>query len=537
MARIAINVAIVALCVAAALALAYQLALHDQRARARITADVVLNRTALTTEQLASAFERMAAFKPAEACTIPAQRLMRQIDLSSSLLQGIGYIENDTLLCSSLGEPGPIAVGSVDYVSATDTSFRRQRDLPIAPGIPLLMVSARNGYAGLVHPMLIFNLMNDESELSTGVVSYSTRENIIYSAETGIDWSKADLPEGQPEGTYIDGDKLIAWERSPRWDHFTYAVLPMAFVYDEFRALSGVLVPVGLGVGLIALVVIQRLSASRASLPTLLRAGIGRNEILTVYQPIVDMRTGAWVGAEVLARWKRPNGEWVSPEVFVPIAERYGLIPRLTQKVVANCCAEIGKLAEANEGFFVSINISSADLREANFVAQLTETFASHNVPHRSIHFEITERSEVDAETEVQTIAALRDAGFQVGIDDFGIGYSNLAYLDLLHVDYLKIDRAFIAAIARGGQIGTQVVDHIIDLASKRGLALIAEGVEVEEQRNALLSRGVTFAQGWLFGKPLPVHEFVAGWAAQGAIPRDTDKPLTLVAQAPSRAA
>jgi sensor c-di-GMP phosphodiesterase-like protein len=455
---------------------------------------------------------------------------MRQIDLSSSLLQGIGYVEDDRLMCSSLGEPGPVAIGPVDYVSATDTFFRRQRDLSIAPGFPLLMVSARSGYTGFVHPTLIFNLMDNGRELPTGVVSYSTREKIVHSSDVAIDWAAAELPEGQFSGTFIDDGQLIAWKRSPKWDHFTYAALPLSLVGDEFREMAGLTLPLGLALGLILLVIKQKLSASRASLPALLRAGIGRNEILAVYQPIVDMRTGRWVGAEVLARWKRPNGESVSPDVFVPIAERHGLIPRLTQKVIAECCVQMGQFARTHEGFFLSINISSADLHEPDFVAGLTAGFAAHGIAHGNIHFEITERSEVDAEIEVRTIAALREAGFQVGFDDFGIGYSNLAYLDLVRVDYLKIDRAFVAAMSRGGQIGTQVVDHIIDLGAKRGLTLVAEGIEQEEQRLELVTRGVTLGQGWLFSKPMSAAEFIAGYDGQAPLEPGAPPGVALVA-------
>lgn len=505
---------VVAVCVAAAFLVAYQVSLTSQRSRAEFMASVVLNRTALTTEQLASAYKRMEVFPAGEACTRAAQALMRQIDISSSLLQGIGYIEDDRLLCSSLGEPDALEVGTADYVSATNTTFRRQRDLSIAPGFPLLLVSGASGYTGLIHPSLIFNLTDSGHDLPAGVVSYSTRERIISSGEVTPIWFDAVLPADQYSGTLVMDDQLVSWERSRNWDHFTYAALPLAVVRSEFERQSWLIVPFGLLLGLIAVVVVRRLLASRASLPTLLRAGLRRNEILTVYQPIVDMRTGRWVGAEVLARWKRPNGEWVSPEVFVPIAERHGLVPQLTQTVLARSYADLGLFTATHRDFFLSINISSADLRQPDFVSGLAAACASRDIAPQNLHLEITERAEVDAEAEVQTISALRAQGFQVGIDDFGIGYSNLAYLDLLHVDYLKIDRAFVAAISRGGQLGTQVVDHIIELASGRGLALIAEGVEREDQRSELLSRGVRYAQGWLFGKPMSRLDFIASYAA-----------------------
>ncbi len=503
--------------IAAAVVLAYQLSLHDQSNRAEIMASVVLNRAAITTEQLNSTFQRMAVFKPAEACSGEAIALMRQIDLSSSLLQGVGYVENNVLKCSSLGEELPVDVGVVDYVSSTDTSFRRQRELSIAPKAPLLLVTARSGFTGLVHPSLVFNLSDDGRDLPSGVVSYSTRERIISSGGALLDWSKADMPEGQYAGTLTMGDQLVAWSRSQRWDHFTYAAIPLAAVTEEFGVLGRFFVPVGILAGLAALLILRRLVASRTSLHALLRVGLRRGEIRTVYQPIADMRTGHWAGAEVLARWRRPSGEWIAPDLFVPLAEKHGLITQLTRMVIGQSLDDLAAFIGTHAGFFISVNVSSADLREPGFVEGLMDACAERGVPHAAIHLEITERAEVDPETEADAIRDLRAAGFQVGIDDFGIGYSNLAYLDMLKLDYLKIDRAFVAGIPGNG-IGTEIVDHIIELAKGRGLQLIAEGIEHDGQRAELVSRGVRLGQGWLFARPMARLDFIRAYAANLAV-------------------
>jgi len=515
--------------IAVALVCAQQLSLHDQRNRAEIMAGVVLNRTAMTTEQLNSAFQRMSVFDAAHACSPEAVTLMRQIDLSSSLLQGVGYIEGNTLKCSSLGDNRPVDAGPYDYVSATQTYFRRQRDLGIAPGALLLLVTAKSGYTALVHPALIFSLNDAAQDLPSGVVSYSTREDIINSGRQTFDWHGVDLPANQHGGTLTMGNQIVGWERSPVWDHFTYAAIPVAAVASEFDTLARIFVPTGIAMGIFALWLTRRFVANRASLPALLRAGLKRDEILTVYQPIVDMRTGRWVGAEVLARWRRPGGEWVPPDVFVQIAERHGLVSQLTQRVIARSCAEFGGFAQAHEAFFISINISSADLRDPDFCPTLAATCATRGIAHERVHLEITERTEVDPELEAATIATLRGMGFKVGIDDFGIGYSNLAYLDLLQLDYLKIDRAFVAGLSRG-QIGTEIVDHIIELAAGRGLQLIAEGVEREEQRAELISRGVTLAQGWLFGRPMSAIEFTHAYAEKETEPSVSSPALAHVA-------
>ena len=522
------DVFVVVVPIIAAIVLAYQLSLHDQRTRAQIMADLVLNRSELTTNQLASAFKQLEAFEPARACSPEAVALMRQIDLGSSLLQGVGFVQDNQLRCSSLGEPGAIDVGPPDYVSATHAVIRRQRELPIAPGTRILLITGPSGYTGLVHPALIFNLSNDGRDLPAGTVTYSTRETIIYSSAATFDWTRADMPADVYSGTLVMADQLLAWRRSAQWDQFAYAAIPFAAIGEEFQALIGIFLAGGILTGLALLLFVRWLTASRTSLPALLRAGIARNEVFTVYQPIVDMRTGRWVGAEVLARWRRPSGETISPDVFVPIAEKHGLIRQLTRHVMTSCAEDLKKLVQLEPDFFVSVNITSIDLQDPDFAKQLLAEFDARGIAHNRVHLEITERTEVDPEREAKSIRGLQEHGFEIGIDDFGIGYSNLAYLDTLRVDYLKIDKAFVAGISNGA-IGTAVIDHIIQLGTERGLTLIAEGVEVEEQRAALVSRGVWLGQGWLFARPVPAADLLATYA-EGRSAAPQPAPLARVA-------
>jgi sensor c-di-GMP phosphodiesterase-like protein len=172
---------------------------------------------------------------------------------------------------------------------------------------------------------------------------------------------------------------------------------------------------------------------------------------------------------------------------------------------------DLKDLVKIDRDFFVSVNVTSVDLQDPGFVKQLIAECDARGVAHKRVHLEITEREEVDPTLATKGIVTLREQGFEIGIDDFGMGYSNLAYLDTLQIDYLKIDKAFIAGIS-SGPIGTAVVDHIIQLGSQRGLRIIAEGVEVEEQRAALVSKGVWLGQGWLFGRPVPAVDMLAAY-------------------------
>jgi sensor c-di-GMP phosphodiesterase-like protein len=510
---IARNVLALVVPIVASVFLAYQVSLHDQRGRALVMADIVLNRSEQTADQLTAAFARLEAFDTGHPCSPGSVTLMRQLALGSSLLQGLGFVENDKLLCSSLGETDAVELGSPDYISATGAIIRRQRILLIAPGTPLLLVTGKMGYSGLVHPGLIFSLTSENSDLPLGTVNFSRHQTIIYSGSRTYDWSKVEMPADQHSGTLFAGGELLAWQRSTRFDQFGYAAIPLSAVWAEFNAMIAYFLAAGVLFGVGALWLVRQLAASRTSLPAMLKAGLARKEIHTVYQPIVDMRTGRWIGAEVLARWQRPTGEWISPDVFVPIAEKHGLIRHLTRFVMIRAAEDLKAFVGMAPDFFISVNITSMDLQDPGFVKQLVAECDAREVAHHRVHLEITERAEVDPVSEGKNIQVLREQGFEVGIDDFGIGYSNLAYLDTLQVDYLKIDKAFVAGISNGA-MGTAVLDHIIALARERGLKVIAEGVEVEQQRAELVSRGVWLAQGWLFAKAMPAAALLNNYAA-----------------------
>lgn len=490
-----------------AFAAAYQLSWHDQTQRTTVLAEVALDRAGQITEQINDAFKSMHVYAPSQACSTAAVDFMRSVDLSSGLLQGVGYLTRNALQCSSLGSV-PTHVGLPDFTSASGTAFRRGRTLAEARRSPLLLISNPEGYTALVHPDLLFSFDRTDTTQPEGLVSDSTRDTILSRGATTFDWHHIPLDPRKNTGTFVNSDHIVTWARSERWDHFAYAAIPLAAQTAQFWELSALLVPIGLLGGLAALFLTRRALASRGSLPALFRTALKRGEITTVYQPIVDMRTGEWVGAEVLGRWRRPNGELISPDIFVPIAEQHGLIRQLTDAVVKSALVGLGHTVAVRPHFFLSINVTSTDLVAPDFAPGLIGLCAQYSVPPSAIHLEVTERIEVKLDTELESIATLRAAGFQVGIDDFGVGYSNLAYLEKLSLDYLKIDRAFVAGLARTN-FGGQVIDYIIDIARTRRLEIIAEGVETQEQRAALVARGVSLAQGWLFAKAMTEAQLI----------------------------
>ena len=274
------------------------------------------------------------------------------------------------------------------------------------------------------------------------------------------------------------------------------------------------LVPVGLAAGLSLAALLAYVSRKQTSMRTALKAGIRKGELFVQYQPIVDLQTRRWVGAEALVRWKRATGELVRPDLFIPVAEDSGLIHAVTQRVLALVTADLATLVARGLHAHVSVNLSSSDLHSTQTVALVERVLAESRCPPACLHVEATERGFIQTEVASTVVARIRAIGVKVAIDDFGTGYSSLSYLEKFGLDYLKIDKSFIDAV--GSEAATsQVVPHIIEMAKSLGLTMIAEGVETESQATFLRERGVQLAQGWLFSKPLPFEAFLDGLAAQ----------------------
>ncbi|OWY40249.1 hypothetical protein CEK28_05860 [Xenophilus sp. AP218F] len=220
------------------------------------------------------------------------------------------------------------------------------------------------------------------------------------------------------------------------------------------------------------------------------------------YQPLAEMPDGRWLGVEALVRWRRRDGERISPEVFIPQAENSALISKLTQQVIRQLFQELGPTLRARPEFYVSVNLSAEDLRNTEFIAIANALLQKYGVKPGQLVYEITERSLVDIHQAADVLRQLRTAGHRIAVDDFGTGYSSLAYLQHLPVDILKIDKAFIDSIGTHAA-SCLVAPHIVHMANALNLIVVAEGVEKASQVDALVGLGVRIGQGWHFSKPL----------------------------------
>ncbi|EED35599.1 EAL domain protein [Luminiphilus syltensis NOR5-1B] len=254
---------------------------------------------------------------------------------------------------------------------------------------------------------------------------------------------------------------------------------------------------------------VKHLSKRHLSLTAELRSAIDHDGIDAVYQPIVDLNTGRCVGAEILARWERSDGEMIRPDLFVAIAEQQGIIGGITHNVFRRAIGDLGKLLRKQSDLRINLNLSPLDL-EDNAIADLLETeLRKARLPAATFKLEITERGLIDSEEARALISALRQRGHQIAIDDFGTGYSSLSYLESFELDTLKLDKAFVDAIETRA-VTSSVIPHVIEMARSLELDMVAEGIESEHQAQWLREQGVQMGQGYLYSKPLSAADFKA---------------------------
>lgn len=259
---------------------------------------------------------------------------------------------------------------------------------------------------------------------------------------------------------------------------------------------------------------LTQLAQERMQLENELRkALLSASELQLYYQPQVSMITNQIIGAEALLRWHHKN-EIIPPMVFLPVAEKSGLMASIDYWVFEQACKQqtLWNKAKWNSSgvtnFILAINITKYSFMDVSFLSKIKDIVYRTGVDPKTIELEITEGALIEPSPHViETIAELNKIGFTLAIDDFGTGYSSLAYLQRFNVDKLKIDRSFVKDVLIDTQ-GEAITTAIISMAKSLNLKILAEGVEDKEQLEKLKGKGCEAYQGFYFSKPVPVDDF-----------------------------
>ncbi|MCJ2180681.1 EAL domain-containing protein [Novosphingobium sp. 2580] len=450
-----------------------------------------------TADQVQAGSDIINKVPAAAACSDSTVDLMRNLDLSSTLLQAVGRLDGTRIVCSSLGRSLPIDLGKPDFMGETKSLIWTHARL-FGHGQPYLVIGL-GSFAGIIHRDLPLSFVDSAPGSAISTFTWSQRQPLVVRGPFQRSWLRTDLPPGT---VFRSNGYLISVTRSSRYDIGSIAAVPLTDTAHFSRETAAILVPIGLAAGLMLSLLLSRFIRDFTSMPAMIRNGLKRQEFHLLYQPVIDIATGRTIGAEALLRWRRRNGEMIAPDHFIPIAEETGSIRQITRRVLELLTDDAPRLIDIAPDFHIGLNLSAADIHCPAIVRDVTAVVKHSGIKFENLLIEATERSFVDAGKAADAFRNFRSRGARIAVDDFGTGYSGLGYLAQLEVDYLKIDKLFVSTLGTGSAT-SQVAQRIIEIAKDLQLQVIAEGVETEDQAKMLGSLGVELAQGYYYSGPL----------------------------------
>ena len=278
----------------------------------------------------------------------------------------------------------------------------------------------------------------------------------------------------------------------------------------------------------------NQLASQRIRLDAQMRHALDENQFWVAYQPKVDLRTGQIMAMEALIRWQHPEKGLISPDDFIPIAEKTGFIVQIGFWVLRSACLQAKKwIDQGAKNIRVAVNVSMLQLASETFMEELLTILEETGVEPKNLELEITETAVMeDVRSAARQLQDLRSSGVYISIDDFGTGYSSLAYLKTFALDYLKIDASFVADMERDIN-DTALIAAVIGMAHRLGLRVVAEGVETEAQLEHLRALQCDEVQGYLLSKPVTGEEscvLLSSWSpliAAADSETDESRPAT----------
>jgi sensor c-di-GMP phosphodiesterase-like protein len=444
------------------------------------------------------------AEKGVMSCTPADLDKLRQAALATSPIKEIGVVGLDgQTLCSDLGIP--LSVRAIPGTTLMRTAPPGQTliDVIRVGDRPANYLRLRRFAAGgmslaaLVPADLLIPLTSPRGEAFGAHAVIYTREGALI----GDGGSR--LP---PD---LQRDQIVT--TSLRSDRFGIAAeVTMLRSANEPRDLRAIGLIVNLVVLFAVLTVAWLMVGRRGGDPVAeIRRALDAKQFLPYFQPIIDITTGKPLGAEVLARWRKPDGSLVLPAAFIPVAERGGLMVELTEMLMRRACAEIGEAYARRPHLRIAFNLTARHFADDAIVGDLRAIFNRSPIKLAQVTLELTEREPIeDLSATRGVVAALQALGCRVALDDVGTGHSGLSSILRLGVDEIKIDKMFIDSLGSETNSAT-IVTTLIELARNMHMEVVAEGVENFGQVEDLRARGIKAAQGYVFAPPLPAAAFL----------------------------
>lgn len=480
--------------------LSWRQAAHVAQAQLQESANRALQRADRSYGQALGALQAMqqVALPP---CSPQHIRQMQSKVVTTSSVDQISYFQDGRMRCSSWGMANAtVHWAAPDHTTADGAALQLDVKPRVAYGRHML--SLRLGdYDALMDPGHFVDVIG----MHDVQAAIATPDGRLIAQQAMPDKDLLESLLRNPRSG-MDDHTLFACARNEAW--LAIVTAPRITLRDVVKQQFWLLSALSLALAIACLAVMTWMFRRRPSLQGELALALQRNELYVAYQPIIELKTGICVGAEALVRWQRPDGSEVRPDLFIPMAEEGELVEAITDLVIDRVVVEMRGLLVQDRSAHIAINLAPDDMITGRALKVIADKLAGSGIANQQIWLEATERGFMDIERARAVITAARHSGHAVAIDDFGVGYSNLQYLQQLPLDALKIDKSFIDAI--GTESATSpVTGHIIDMAKTLGLFVVAEGVETETQLAYLHGRQVEFGQGWLFSKALRSEDFI----------------------------
>ena len=472
---------------------------HQQAHQLDELTEVVLRRTEFAVDFAAASLDQLAR-RDLASCAPAALQAIRLHVYQSSTIKDVRLVNPDgSVICSAYSETLEFDKGWVDrrdMLSSRDKQlslFRVEQFGGDALGV-LRDINDSSALVAIVGiNATLFDIMPAElrahSEVVLGLSNGEKLGEFQVDAERSLqepisfDKNSARLPLHAT--IRLEGAVLSRWNSEAYWPALALA-LGLGALFGFLLARS------------------RRLEGPVADLDR----GLAAREFKPYYQPIFELTTDEIRGCEILARWLRQDGSVIPPMNFIPLAESSGRIQAMTWQILESALSDLKPLLKANKNFKLSLNIVPNHLLSAGFVERLRRTVLAAKVSARQIVVEITERDELDDLARAAAVVSeLRDHGFRVAIDDVGVGHSGLSRLKGLGANTIKIDKFFVDTITVDAST-TMIVEMLVALARDLQMTVVAEGIETEDQRRALIASGVQEGQGYLVAAPLPFMKF-----------------------------
>ena len=454
-----------------------------------------------------------------DSCTPQALQAMRRAVFANGALKELAILDAEgTVLCNHIGGSGETRAISGEqmlfggrYVLAL-VRFREHPERALR-----LNLKIANGGA-------LSALISAEALLPATEES-SPRFRLLFTNGEVI----AARPVGEENAPSAEGLFVSVRAKSGRFPITAVAERSRAAIADEY---DDVLLIARLTPTIVSFFVITfswlAIRRNRTNPTAMLSRALDAGEIIPYFQPIVDITSGRLLGAEVLARWRRPDGTIILPGAFLSHAEHSDLIYELTRILMRKARDEVSEAFERRRHLKLSFNLDGGHFLDGQIIREVKQAFAGSRIAFDQLIFEVTEREPVaDLAGARRVISELQNLGCRVAIDDVGTGHGGLSYLLKLGVDYIKIDKMFIHAIGTERYSKT-IIETLVELARNMAVEVIAEGVETFEQIEYLRAHGITTAQGYVFAPPLPASSFLALLGAMDRPRADTAAPVSL---------